>query len=266
MSRHTVFALALATLTARSAIGADEAPDPEMLSCATAYEQGQRLRKARHLMAARAQLVVCSDAACPAVLRDDCSRWLRDLDGSIPTVVLTARGENGLELSDVRVELDGKLLVTRLDGTPVQVDPGSRRFRFVRPDGSAVEKSVELDEGDRDQRVEAGFGGRASPAASMKADESSSIPTATWVLGGIGLAALGGFAYFALDGRSKKSDLDGCSPRCDPDQVDRARRSFLIGDIFLAVGVSALAGATVVYTSQPRPPSTGMFVSARTRF
>lgn len=250
--------MVVAVLGSAAASRAQAPPDTSKLTCAVAYEQGQRLRNDGRLLAARAQLQLCSDNACPAVLRGDCTRWLTEVDLSIPTVVLSARDSRGTELGEVRVELDGKLLTTSLDGRPVQVDPGEHTFRFVAGEKS-IEREVTLDVGDRDSRIAVSFGPRAEPT---RADDAGvGIPTASWVLAGVGVVGLAGFGYFALDGRSKKSDLDDCKPGCDPDDVDAARRSFLIGDVFLAVGVSALAGATLVYATSPSERPTGLRIS-----
>lgn len=255
-SLHTA-PLVLALLGTAASGRAEPATDTNKLTCAVAYEQGQRLRKDGRLLAARAQLELCSDDACPAVLRGDCTRWLTEVELSIPTVILSARDASGAELSEVRVELDGKLLTTHLDGKPVQVDPGEHTFRFVSGQ-SAVEREVTLEVGDKDSRVAASFGARA---AETRAEDGGGVPRASWVLAGVGVVGLAGFGYFALDGRSKKSELDDCRPGCDPDDVDAARRSFLIGDVFLAVGVSALAGATIVYATSPREKATGVRIA-----
>lgn len=253
----TVLLAALA-LGATHPSRAETPPDANKLGCAVAYEQGQRLRKDGRFLAARAQLALCSDNACPAVLRGDCTRWLTEVDLSIPTVVLTARDASGADLSDVRVELDGKLLTTHLDGKPIQVDPGEHGFRFVTTQRT-IAKEVTLEAGDKDVRIDVRFGSRSE--AEPVSETRGGIPTASWVLAGVGVVGLAGFGYFALDGRAKRDDLDACKPSCDPDDVDQARRSFLIGDVFLAVGISALAGATIVYATSPRERSTGLRVS-----
>jgi hypothetical protein len=247
---------------------ADTERDARKLSCAVAYEQGQRLRKANRLLAARGQLLACSDPACPDVLRRGCADWLREVDAEIPSVVLVARDASGVELIDVRVELDGRLLIERLDGKPVSVDPGRRSFRFVRPDGSSRQRSVELAVGDRERAVDVRF--EAAPTVSTKSTRTAApdaaIPAASWVLAGVGVAALAGFGYFALDGRSKKSELDDCRPGCDPNDVDAARRSYVIGDVLLAIGVSAIAGATLVYAASPREAGSARTLSISGRF
>src|SRR5262245_12836867 len=63
----------------------------DIRACASAYEQGQRLRKQGALRAAREEVVLCASDSCPAALRDDCMQWLREIERALPTVVLVAR-------------------------------------------------------------------------------------------------------------------------------------------------------------------------------
>jgi hypothetical protein len=71
-----------------------------------------------------------------------------------------------------------------------------------------------------------------------------------WVLGAGGLVATAVGGYFQIDGMSKRSALDGCSPRCAQDVVDDARRSLWVGNVVLIVGVAALVTATVLYVTR----------------
>jgi hypothetical protein len=253
---NTLFRLApaVALLTLGAAGRAAPEAEERKLACAVAYEQGQRLRNDGRLLAARAQLLLCSDDGCPAVLRGDCARWLTEVEITIPTVVLAARDAGGSELSDVRVELDGKLVSTQLDGRPLAVEPGQRDFRFVRASGEAIQQRVTIEAGEKERRIQASFGGGGASKPESGAI-AAGVPAASWLLGGVGVASGIGFAYFALDGRSKKQELDRCSPACDPADVDAARRSFVIGDVLLAVSLSAFAGATLVYATRPDEPS-----------
>jgi ribosome modulation factor len=67
--------------------------------------------------------------------------------------------------------------------------------------------------------------GPATPAAPT--EPSRPVPPLTYVLGGLGLVALGGAAGFMLRGVNTRNDLDeqGCAQRgdCNPSEVDRAR-------------------------------------------
>jgi hypothetical protein len=88
-----------------------------------------------------------------------------------------------------------------------------------------------------------------------------SIPTLSWILGGVGVVAAGAFAYFAVSGRSQETDLaNTCSPRCPSDDVTGLRHSYLAADISWGVGVVSL-GAAVLLALR----SSGMFRSGAHR-
>jgi hypothetical protein len=75
------------------------------------------------------------------------------------------------------------------------------------------------------------------------ATDSRGIPTGAWLLGGVGVVALGSFGYFGLSAKSELDKLDSCSPSCARSQSDTGRRDALFADVSLGIGVVALAGA-----------------------
>lgn len=252
-----------ATSFAPSRAGADApiaGPDQQKLRCAKAYELGQRARKAGQLVTALEQLRQCAAPTCPSFVRDDCGRWSDEVSASVPTIVLSATTARGGDLLDVAVSIDGAPLLERLDGKALPIDPGTHLLRFEHEGSAAIEQRIVVHEGEKLRVVSVTFGPAAKGVA--VADDGAQpagattgrarAPVGAWVLGAVGLASLGGFAYFASRGLGQKHDLDGCKPGCDPGDVDAARRSFLIGDVFLGVGVAALAGAVVVYAVRPQ--------------
>jgi hypothetical protein len=84
-------------------------------------------------------------------------------------------------------------------------------------------------------------------------EPSRPIPLLAYVLAGGGVAALGVAGGFAISGMNTRSDLQraGCEPNCPSTEVDSARRSFLIADVFGIAGVAALGGALAVYLMRP---------------
>jgi hypothetical protein len=234
----------------------------EKMECVQSYEDAQKLKQEGKLRASRAELVKCSSEACPPSLRRDCGPWLREIDDALPSVVLGARSAEGHDLIDVRVLFDGAPLATALDGRAVAVDPGVHVFRFEASGLAPVEERVVVREGQKLRTVQITFAPArpvAPPAPAPQTDLASNgpvgpsrrVPVASYALGGLGVVALSGFAYFALDGLSKKSDLDRCRPSCAPGDVDAAKRSFLVGDVSLAVGVVALGAAAYFFFTRP---------------
>src|SRR5687768_12517875 len=125
MRAQAPIAALLAMLIALPARGAKESE-----ACATASEEAQLDRIKGRWTAARAKLAVCGAATCPAVIRDDCTKWLAELDKSMPTVVVSAREQDGGDVVDARLRIDGVAVSEKLDGTPIAIDPGAHVFRL----------------------------------------------------------------------------------------------------------------------------------------
>src|SRR5437763_1462684 len=92
VSAAVVVAAVLASASAGAQEGAttpatqaDPATAPKA-ECIGQLDRAQSLQTARKFREARASYVACSAAACPDVLREDCSRSLVELEGAMPTV------------------------------------------------------------------------------------------------------------------------------------------------------------------------------------
>ena len=84
-------------------------------------------------------------------------------------------------------------------------------------------------------------------ALSAPRERGFRVPTASYVLGGLSLAALGSFTYFGLSGRGMERALsDECSPRCSDARVDSVRTQYVIADVSLGIAVVSLGIATVL--------------------
>lgn len=87
----------------------------------------------------------------------------------------------------------------------------------------------------------------AQPVAALSADNASSLgPTVGWVLGGVGLVALGAGAYFGVkagstydDAKSRCPTLKGCDPAIKTDR-DRANTQANIANVAIGAGVVAV--------------------------
>jgi hypothetical protein len=218
--------------------------------CIAAYEQTQTLRKDGKLMNARSQAALCARPECPALLARDCSKWIGELDASIPTVVLDARSASGVELTDVRVKVDGATLVEHIDGKAIQVDPGTRTFVFDAPGAVAVEKMLVVREGEKNRKISVTIAVTGSQPTTTPKQERP-IPLGVWIFGGVSVAALAMTTIFAIDGLGKKSDLDACKPHCASSDVDAMNKSFTFADFSLGAGVMAGAAAAWLYLMRP---------------
>ncbi len=234
-------------------MGLAQSADTRM--CLSAHKQAQLDRADGKLKASRDQLFRCARRECPAPVRAECSGWLDEVSAALPTLVIQVRDAQGADLSDVRVFVDGELLTSRLDGRPLDVDPGAQTFRFEAKDGRRLEQSVIVRQGEKDRLLQVRFEparapknkSRKPPVASRPPPEGrpepgQGAPTLSYVLMGVGGVGVGAFGYFAATGFSRESDLkDQCAPRCSQSEIDSVRHRYIAADVSLGVGVAALA-------------------------
>lgn len=82
------------------------------------------------------------------------------------------------------------------------------------------------------------------------------IPTASYILGGLGLAGLTTFAVLAGSGYAAEQQLrKTCAGACGSDQVDAVRGRYVAADVALGVGVASLVAAAAVWLWAPSEPS-----------
>jgi hypothetical protein len=219
--------------------------------CIRQHEAGIAAKDERKLVQAKPSFLACARDECPTAVREECTELLAQIERKVPSVVVVVKDENGRDLVDVRLLVDGKVVSQELTGQAIELDPGKHEFRVEHARSGTLTERVLVVEGEKSRRVRFDFP-RKDPPKSPEAKkppavrESRSIPVASYVLGGIGVLALGSFGYFALSGRAKENDLDVCSPKCDPAEVDVMRRRYLIADISLGVAVVAFGSAVGV--------------------
>jgi len=231
--------------------GLASADDPKT-ACIDASEEGQVLRDQGKLLEARERFLTCSAEACPKIVRVDCASWLEKLEEQIPSVVFSARDPKGQDISDVRVELDGKPLLERLDGKSVQLNPGEHQLRYVWAKAAPIEQRIILREGERHRALEVRF---RAPPAPIKV-ENPSIPASFWILGALGIGGAGAFAGLGIVAKNEADDLRvTCAPRCEPDKVDPVRAKVIAANIALGAGIAALGAATIVFITRPKAPA-----------
>jgi hypothetical protein len=224
--------------------------------CAEAADQAQQLRDEGKYRQARDQMYTCARDVCPTPIKRDCIQWLADLEKLAPTVVFAAK-QGGRDLIDVKVFMDGVLVAERLDGKPVPVDLGEHTFKFEHA-GEVHEERAVIAAGQKLRNITADFAPEASGAGtdggpSMPPPEEerrgSAVPAL--VVGGIGLAALGTFAVFGIQGLNAVDDLQRCEPNCAKADVSSARTKLIVADISLGVGLVALGVATYMFLTRP---------------
>jgi hypothetical protein len=248
-------------------VAAAEDP-PNLPQCAEAFEKAQMLSKQGKLTPALEQLLICAQSSCPPFLAKECTANYDRIKTSLPTVTLIARRSEAEPLVDVKVSVDGKPLVSRIDGLSVPVDPGVHEFVFEHEGDAPVSVRVLLAEGEKNKPVVAEFyvpppaapvtKEPAAPpkpvAAPPQERQGFRIPAAAYVLGGVGLAGVGVGITFRVLGAADYNELaETCGHRCADADVDAAKRKYLISHIGLGVGAAALvATGVVIYFGQDR--------------
>jgi hypothetical protein len=273
VARRTFVAAAsgLVVFSGARAHAADEAG-----KCAAASNQAQDLRSANKLRAAREQLVTCVRDVCPAMVRNDCAQWIGEVEQAMPTIVLSATDASGKDLVAVRVTMDGEVLATTLGGTALNVDPGPHTMHYETAGSPPVDEKVVFRVGEKNRAVKVQFGGGAPPSGTAQgaappplAPEAPSsgkhVPTASIVLGAVGVVALGSFIAFGVTGKNDADNLRStCAPNCAQSDVDSVKTKLHLADASLGVGVVALAVAAYLWATSdsgaPAAPATGLDV------
>jgi hypothetical protein len=251
-----------AWLIAVSDVAAQPPPPPPTTTppseerCLAAYEQGQRLRLKHALLEARSELLLCAREPCPESFRPECLQWFDEVQQLVPSVIIHVEGD--VAATDVRVSIDGVLVASRLDGTPIEVDPGEHTFRFEPAGRAASEQRVLINVGQKARLITINASAREPAPASDRATSSSRSPSLTpWIFAGVGGIALGSFAYFGATGLSQRDELGRCTPFCDQADIDNTRRRFLVADISLAVSALSFGVAIYYWLSASPAPTPG---------
>lgn len=220
-------------------------------TCSVAYARGQEERLAGRLYNARGAFQQCSSNACSRELVRDCGRWLKEVEADLPTVRVSVHDEHGAAVAPLSVTIDGQALPPAALSAPIVLESGPHELRFEAPGYQPVKLEKALRPSDREVSVAVTLRPPAPPA--VETPRTTAVPAASWILAGVGTAALGGSLYFGVKARGEYQDLkDTCAPACAPSATDAMHRHSVIADVALGGSLLAFAAAAVVYfTSQP---------------
>jgi len=219
---------------------------PDKSACVAALDEAQASRAGHKLLASRASYVTCSHEACPDMVRDDCSKGLREVDEALPSLVLSA-SVDGKDATDARVMLDGERLAGGLDGRAIPVDPGPHVARFERPGSGPVEVKIVAREGEKNRLVTGTFVIPRAEAKQVKG-EGSSFPFVPVAFAATGALALGGAFLMHVDMTDRANELgNACAPRCSQSDRDALSDRLVLRNVSLGVGIGALVAAAVTY-------------------
>ena len=279
------------------------APSPALAQmtkdqCIDANTRAQHLRTDGKLAESRELLRRCSDPACPAIIRSDCTKRIDELQTVQPTIAFDVKDAAGAPVTAVKVTVDGKVLAEKLDGTALPVDPGQHDFTFEAQGKPAVTRTLVVIEGVKARREIVVLGSAAStppaaappaPAAPLVtekdpfAHEAPAVATdggagmgtqkvLGLVAGGVGVAgvALGSvFGFMTISAKNKQvQDCGGpCSPADHAQGATDHSNALTDGTIstvaFVAGGALLVGGAVLFFTApaSSRQPTTGLVVA-----
>ncbi len=275
-------AVAVATVTA-PALATD------IQACLAASERGQRSRAAGKLREAREQFMICAEG-CPTLVRQDCAQWSTELSRLVPSVVFGARDKQGRDLFDVIVSMDGEVLLQKLDGKSVSVDPGKHAFRFEVQGLAPVTETVLVKEGERARAIDVTFepagrdpGRTTAPPPNLDTPPLTTTPEAMvsghtpypWIVFGVGIAtmAVGGIVYASSpelpagcdETRRQCTQEPGESSESFQNRQEEAGKSDsqpALGLVVMGAGAVVVAGGLVWHFLEPkRVKKTGLSVS-----
>jgi hypothetical protein len=235
-------------------------------ACAAASESGQRLRQAEKLKAARDQFAICAEDACPRLIKADCIQWLGEVSSVIPTMTVGVLDENGRDLIDVKVSVDGVTVMQRLDGKGLSVDPGVHTVRVEPVGKDAKEERVVISVGDKARKVSFTYaatstgdhntGGGGAGAGAPGRREHTAGP---WVIVGVGVASIGVGLGLALSVSDKDKEVPASciNASCAPEDTNAANKAVsaknrqTAGFITLGAGIAVVGGGLIWHFLEP---------------
>lgn len=147
----------------------------------------------------------------------------------------------------------------------VIVDPGPHAVRLLRGGETIADANVDVPAGGE---ASATLGApppsekSSVPAVPAEPRAGSGIPALAWVLGGAGVAAIGGGAYLAITGYGDYQDVrdSGCAPRCEG-RDEGPRQKAIVGDVLMAAGAVSIAAAVWIALGSEKPRAVDVSVA-----
>lgn len=171
-------------------------------------------------------------------MRASCAAWLRESTTDTPRLRLRIEDDRGAALSDAVVHLDGA--VTDVSHV-VEVDPG-KHVTTADFAGRRGLTEFSAHKGDQDVLVMIDLRDKV---------QSRPTPVATYVLGGVTVAAAIALAAFGGSALAQSGDLSACSPYCAPDRRGSLNTVMIGADVSLGISAAALLATVIVYVARP---------------
>jgi hypothetical protein len=229
--------------------------------CVEAHDKARVLMLEEKWFEAREGMKLCVDESCPLAVRSDCGAWLEEVTRSLPTLlVVVERDDDGS--TPVELDIDGKAFDLPNPPAPIEVMPGSHLVRVRLAPYPPVERSVELQKGEKNHVVRVRFVREPVPApvapAPPKPEPERPIQPITYALAG------GAVAAFATSGillasalTSRDEALDRCAPICTDDEKQSIDSRLLAADLIGVAGIVLGGFAAYTFFTRPTAPRTG---------
>lgn len=269
-TRRSPFARAAALLAVSllpSLVPTSARATPNTDQCIDADTHAQDLRRDGKLLSARAALQICTDPACPHLVREDCTQRLNELTSAVPSLIFSAKDGTGRVLSAVAVTIDGKPWVDHLDGSALEVDPGQHTFTFQAAGFPPATVKLQIREREHALRQEILLGPPPAEGTSstQPATTDGNAPISTqrilaWTALGLGATGILVGSVFGLKSKSKHDDAKACGTTCPDEPSYQANEDAIkFGNISTAsfiVGAVGLAGGVALWvTAKPSQAS-----------
>jgi hypothetical protein len=212
-------------------------------ACLESHAEGQRAERRGELLRARARYAQCTAVECPDAVRRDCDDFRAKVDAAVPTLILRPRDPSRGDV-EASIRVDEASVPREKAGVPIEVDPGPRRIRVDATGYKPYDQTIVVVAGEKSRVVEVQLVPNAPVQTAVAPPEAKPSPW-PYVLGVVGVVGVGSFLGIGLSAQSRYDELLGsCSPRCNPDDVDGIKRSYVIADVALVIGGTALVAAT----------------------
>jgi hypothetical protein len=221
-------------------------------ACLDSSAIGQKLEKDGKLIEARERFAQCANDRCAPDTVAECTRSADRVDEATPSIVVIARDDQGRELGDVLVSIDGAAPVSA-GARGIVLDPGPHRFAFQlsgRPD--VVEEAV-VNEGEKNREVIVSYPSPPPPKAEdfkVPVVVTRPVPALAWIAGGVAVVGVALFGTFEGLGVGVRG-MGGCANGCSGSEKSSVDTDFDIADVALGVGIAALGLAAWQFIARP---------------
>jgi hypothetical protein len=232
-------------------------------TCVASYSSAQDLRIAGNLVDAQRELRVCAGTACPAFIARECTQWLEEVESSMPTVVVSATDGEGHDVTEVTVTVDGGVLLERLDGRALPMNPGPHALVYRHADMTVTEQIL-VRMGEKNRPLEVVFLTPKPPEARIEAvpvtpprvmppiRSPRTLQTLGFVTIGVGAAAVLAGGIFGITAIATES-AHCMNELCDPGTVATLQTETTLSTVGLIVGAVLVAtGVTLAIVGKPK--------------